>query len=136
MKGAYKRLRQRQALRSYNHSMALYEQTLKTLVDATGDGKSYRQGNQELVFHLKPNQVYAVRCEDRQDYYRTVMIKEMPLNGRFQALISNPVYGLTPPGIQEVSQIQLFKKIRDINAALTTTDLKAFPYTGARNDNL
>lgn len=136
MKGAYKRFQQRHALRCYQRSMSLYEQTLKTLVDATGDGKSYRQGEEELVFRLTPNQVYSVRCPDRSEYYRTVMIKSNPLSGGFQTLISNPVYGSTPPGIQEVSQIHLFKQIRDMNSIFTISDIKAFPSTGLPNENI
>jgi hypothetical protein len=136
MKGAYKRFQQRQALRSYHQSMSIYEQTLKALVDATGDGRSYRQGNEKLIFRLNPNQVYSVRCPDRSEYYRSVMIKSNPLSGGFQTLISNPVYGFTPPGIQEVSQIQLFKQIRDMNSTFTISDFKAFPYTGASYEDL
>lgn len=136
MRGAYKRFQQRQAIRCYHRSMSLYEQTLKTLVDATGDGRSHRQGEVELVFRLNLNQVYSVRCPDRNEYYRTVMIKSNPLSGGFQTLISNPVYGLTPPGIQEVSQIQLFKQIRDMNSTLTISDFKSFPYTGVSNEDI
>lgn len=130
------RFQQRQALRSYHQSISLYEQTLKRLVDATGDGRSYRQGEQDLVFRLNPNQVYAVRCPDRDDYYRTVMIKTNPLSGGFQTLISNPVYGLTPPGIQEINQIQLFKQIREMNSTFTIANIKAFPYSGVQDENL
>ena len=45
-----------------------------------------------------------------------MMIKKNQMNGQFQMLISNPVYGTTPPGIDEVSQEQVFKQMREMNA--------------------
>lgn len=132
MEGSLKRYRERQrkkALNSYSQSMMIYESVLDKLVNATGNGKSYRQDNDDaLVFRLKPNVSYAIRCPDNEDYYRVVMIKRSQLNNNFQTLISNPTYGLIPPGIQEVSQEQLFKQMKEMNASLTITDTKAFPY--------
>jgi hypothetical protein len=132
MEGSLKRYRERQrkkALNSYSQSMMIYESVLDQLVNATGNGKSYRQDNGDsLVFRLKPNELYAIRCPDNEDYYRVVMIKRNQLNNNFQTLISNPTYGVTPPGMQEVSQEQLFKQMKEMNASLTLTDTKAFPY--------
>lgn len=132
MKGSLQRYRERQrkkAIGSYSQSMMMYENVLAQLVNATGDGKSYRQDNNEsLVFRLKPNESYAIRCPDNESYYRVVMIKRNQLNNNFQVLISNPTYGITPTGMQEVSQEQLFKQMKEMNAALTITDVKAFPY--------
>lgn len=132
MEGSLKRYRERQrkkALNSYSQSMMIYESVLDKLVNATGNGKSYRQDNGDaLVFRLKPNELYAIRCPDNEDYYRVVMIKRNQLNNNFQTLISNPTYGVTPPGMAEVSQEQLFKQMKEMNASLTITDTKAFPY--------
>ena len=84
-----------------------------------------------MNIRLKPNEVYAVRALDRPDYYRTVMIKKNQMNGQFQMLISNPVYGTTPPGIDEVSQEQVFKQMREMNAQMIQgKDFDAFPHQG------
>ena len=131
MKGALDRLHQRQRRvvhRAYGNAMSLYEATLQGLVDATGDGRSYRQDEQPVVTRLKPGEVYAVRCEDRPDYYRTVLIKRVELTGGFQVLVSNPVYGNTPDGIQEVPQEQVFKQMRELNAGTSMASLNAFPF--------
>ena len=42
-------------------AMSFYEQTLQQVVDATGDGKSYRDDPQPLTTRLKAGEVYAVR---------------------------------------------------------------------------
>jgi hypothetical protein len=53
------------------------------------------------------------------------------MNGQFQMLISNPVYGTTPPGIDEVSQEQVFKQMREMNAQMIQgKDFDAFPHQG------
>jgi len=107
--------------------MGFYEQILQQVVDATGDGKSYRDDPTPLTARLKPNEVYAVRCNDNNDYWKSVMLKRNELSGKFQIFISNPVYGDPPPGMEEVSSEQM----RDMNAGLVVdTDLQAFPYPG------
>ena len=40
-------------------AMSFYEQTLQQVVDATGDGKSYRDDPQPLTARLKAGEVYA-----------------------------------------------------------------------------
>ena len=112
-------------------AMSFYEQTLQQVVDATGDGKSYRDDPQPLTARLKPSEVYAVRCPDSRHYYRTVMLKRNDLTGKFQVFISNPVYGDTPPGMDEVAQEVVFKQMREMNAGMVAgADFKAFPFTG------
>ena len=111
--------------------MACYEQVLQQVVDATGDGKSYREDPRPLTARLKPNEVYAVRCNDNNDYWKSVMLKRNELSGKFQIFISNPVYAAIPPGMEEVSSEQMFKQMREMNAGLVVdTDLQAFPYPG------
>lgn len=131
MKGAHKRFQRRQAERSLPATMSLYEQTLDKLVKATGDGKSYRDDPRKLNIRIKPNEVYAVRANDDPRYFRTIMIKKTQMNNAFQTLISNPVMGEIPEGIQEVSQEQVFKQMREMNASMISgQDLQAFPFTG------
>lgn len=131
MKGAHKRFQKRQAERSLPETMSLYEQTLNKLVQTTGDGKAYRDDPRKLISRLKPNEVYAVRANDDPRYFRTIMIKKNQVNNAFQTLISNPVMGDIPTGIEEVSQEQVFKQMREMNASMISgQDLKAFPFTG------
>ena len=57
MKGALNRFRQRQ-VRQGCEKTSLYENTLQKLVDASGDSKSYRQGEQKLNTRIKPNEPF------------------------------------------------------------------------------
>jgi len=128
MKGMYARFQQRQAKKIFPAAMEVYAETLNHLTQASGGGGVLRQDDRPLNIRLKPNEVYAVRALDRPDYYRTVMIKKNQMNGQFQMLISNPVYGTTPPGIDEVSQEQVFKQMREMNAQMIQgKDFDAFP---------
>ena len=118
-------------MRGLSPSMTHYTRTLQRLVEVSGDGKSYRDDTRPLNIRLKPNDVYAVRALDNPDYYRTIMIKKNQLNGGFQILISNPVYGSIPPQMQVVSQEQVFKQMREMNAKMVTgKELDAFPHSG------
>ena len=128
MKGQLKRFRERQqqtVKRSYTNAVSIYEQTLQQVV-AAAPGRQ-RQDERDLVLKMRPGVVYAMRCPDRpEDYYRTVYLKTNPLTGDLQTLVSNPVAGTTPPGMEEVSPEQVVKQQRDRNF----TNLNAFPFRG------
>ena len=128
MKGSYQRFMTRQIARTYGRTMDLYEKALDQLVKASGDGRPVRQDTRELNQTIRVGEVVAVKAQDRDHYYRTVLIKKIDFNNRHQAMISNPVYGEVPDGIKVVSQDQVFKRIRDLNAATTETSLDAFPH--------
>ena len=128
MKGSYQRFITRHATRTYGRTMSLYEQAMDQLVQASGDGRPRRQDSRTLNRILRVGEVYAVKAQDRDHYYRTVLIKKIDFDNRHQALISNPVYGSIPDGMRVVSQDQVFKRIRDLNAAVTETSLDAFPH--------
>ena len=128
MKGSYQRFMTRQTTRTYGRTMDLYEKALDQLVKASGDGRPVRQDARELNQTIRVGEVVAVKAQDRDHYYRTVLIKKIDFNNRHQAMISNPVYGEVPDGIKIVSQDQVFKRIRDLNAAATETSLDAFPH--------
>ena len=137
MKGALKRFRKKQARRNPSDPMSFYAESLQRVVNAGGNGRSLKDHPRPLVIRLKPNEVYAVRRPDDDRYYRTVMIKKTALTGNFQILVSNPVMGTIPDGIQEVPQEQVFKQMRDMNAQMTTgSDFSAFPHTGATGPSL
>ena len=106
-------------------AMSVYEATLKRLVGATG---RYEHDTRERNRNIKPNQVYAVRCLDKEGYFRSVMLKKNELMGGYTILISNAVYGEIPEGIGEVSQGWILKNSREMNARITSRDFKAFPY--------
>ena len=116
MKGSYQRFMQRHATRTYGRTMSLYEQAMDQLVKASGDGRPVRQDTRELNQTIRVGEVVAVKAQDRDHYYRTVLIKKIDFNNRHQAMISNAIYGEIPDGIRVVSQDQVFKRIRDLNA--------------------
>jgi hypothetical protein len=109
--------------------MAHYKAILHKLTEVSGDGKNYRQDNRKLNKTINVGTVVAVKCPDNDRYYRTILIKKNQFSSGHQALISNAVYGEIPYGIDEVSQEQVFKRIRELDAS-TTTQLNAFPHTG------
>ena len=80
MKGIHKRYLDRTARRTVDRSMAIYEQTLDQIVRASGDGKTYRQDQQDLNKTITVGEVVAVRCEDAPDYYRSVLIRKNDIN--------------------------------------------------------
>ena len=127
MKGSYQRFITRHTAKTYGRTMDLYERALDQLVKASGDGRPVRQDTRELNQTIKVGEVVAVKAQDRDHYYRTVLIKKIDFNNRHQAMISNAIYGEIPDGIRVVSQDQVFKRIRDLNAETTETTLDAFP---------
>ena len=128
MKGIYQRFMRRHTTRTYGGTMDLYERAMDQLVKASGDGRPIRQDTRTLNQTIRVGEVVAVKAQDRDNYYRTVLIKKIDFDNRHQVLISNPVYGEIPDGIRVVSQDQVFKRIRDLNAATTETSLDAFPH--------
>ena len=127
MKRSLQRLQEQYGSRHISPAMLSYEQTLDQIVKATGS-KNERQDPRALNFRLKENEVYVVRCDDNDYYYRTVMLKRNGLTGSLQSFVSNPVYGETPPGMKEVSATQVLKQMREFN----TSDLNAFPFNSSQ----
>lgn len=131
MKTSWKRLQEKYGSRHVPPSMLFYEQTLRSVVNATGNGRTDKEEQNRFNVRLKQNQVYGVRCNDNPDYWKSVMLKRNDLSGKFQVFITNPVYGDPPPGMEEVSSEQVFKQMREMNAGLVVdADLKAFPFPG------
>ena len=133
MKGQLKRFRERQqqtVKRSYTNAVSIYEQTLQQVVAASP--RPYGGETRELTPRLKPNEVYGVRCDDSSDYWKTVMLKRNELSGKFQVFISlYPIYGDPPDHMEVVSQEQVFKQAREMNAGIVMdNEFKAFPHGG------
>ena len=127
MKPSLRRLQEQYGQKHMNPAMAVYANALQKFVDAKGDGKSYRDDRRPLNIKMKPNEVYAVIAQDDDRYYRTVTMKPNQLTNGFSLMVSNPVYGDPPPGIQVVSQHSVFKQMREMNAFQS---LEAFPFKG------
>ena len=129
MKGIHKRFLERQNHKSISKPMDVYESALNDLTK--GSIKQNHIDTDNLNQRLKTNDVYAVKCPDDDRYFRSVMVKKNSMSGEFQVLITNPVYGDVPPQMTLVSQEQLYKQMREMNANLVNTQsLKAFPFTG------
>jgi hypothetical protein len=107
--------------------MSQYQRTLDQIVQATGDGKPQRDDPRALNIKMKPNQVYAVIAQDDDRYYRTVTIKQNDFTNGFSLLVSNPVFGSVPDGLQVIAQHSVFKQMREMNAFQS---LDAFPFRG------
>ena len=136
MKGQLERFRKKQrgkVVSAYANGMETYARTLKHLVEASGNGSVPSADKSKLVPRLKANEVYGVICPDNKDYYRTVMIKTVPMTGGFQTFISNPVYGTVPEQMQLVDSAQVFKQMREMNASMSLTSMEAFPHKGISN---
>ena len=111
VEGIVKRWRQRQVAKSVSSTMRLYERTLESLVrgQTTSTDQTPPEG---LEFRLRVGNVYGFKCPDDPSYYRTAFIKTNPFTGQIQPLISNPIYGEIPSGIQEVTPQQIIRQLK------------------------
>ena len=115
--------------RSITSPMDVYKAALDNFTK--GSIRQNRIDTDNLNQRLKLNDVYAVKCPDNEDYFRSVMVKKNPMTSGFQVLITNPVFGNVPPQMTLISQENLYKQVREMNANLVNTQsLKAFPHTG------
>jgi hypothetical protein len=113
-------------------NMERYTNALRRLTEVSGGGRSYPEREKEQLNRtIKVGEVYAIRCPDNNDFYRTILIKKNHSSAGHQALISNALYGTTPDGITEVAQELIHKRIRELNASTTGTSMEAFPFKGA-----
>ena len=133
MKGTHQRYLQRTAQKTFDRSMAVYEQVLDQVVKASGDGKAYRQDQQELNRTIRVGEIYAIRCTDDDRYYVTFQVAEHPLTSKYIARFSNVVPGDPPPGMPITTEAQASKRIRELNAGTTISNqLMAFPFRGVQ----
>ena len=120
------------------HDMRVYEQVLKQLVNAGGNGTQHRQGDQALQRPTKEGQVYAVLCPDNERYYRTVFLRRNYL-GQLTPAISNAVYGEVPFGIEVVpAESTTFQRtnLRAIWASLGTSYKTLYELVSSFTDQL
>lgn len=131
MKPSLKKLEEQYGQTHISPAMQSYQNTLQKLVNVTGDGKSYRDDQRPLNVRMRIGEVYAVRATDDSRYFFTITIQPNPYSGGFRKIISQqPVYGDPPPGMQTISQEQVFKQFRELNGDGASTNFSAFPYKG------
>ena len=115
--------------RSITSPMDVYKAALDNFTK--GSIRQNRIDTDNLNQRFKLNDVYAVKCPDDDRCCRSVMVKKNTMSSGFQVLITNPVYGDVPPQMPLISQENLYKQVREMNANLVNTQsLKAFPHTG------
>jgi hypothetical protein len=125
MKGQYDRWLERQQKREEykSSSQYLYEGQLDKLF---GGDRYKTQPDTTRQANLKVGGSYAVVCEDNPNYYRVVFLKQNPLTGSVQSMVSNPTMGVIPANFQVTTQAQLFRFLNN-NQNLQNAN-KAFPH--------
>ena len=58
-------------------------------------------------FNSHVGKTFYTLCPDDNKYFRTIFIKRNPWTQNLQPLISNPVYGTPPPGMDAISPLML-----------------------------
>lgn len=58
-------------------------------------------------FNSHVGKTYYALCPDNNKYFRTVFIKRNPFTQSLQPLISNPIYGVPPDGVPQISPLML-----------------------------
>ena len=109
--GMAKRMRDRHLRNSYSKTMQLYEQTLDQLVQ-NDPRVTNPEKEVERDFFLRAGESYAVKCPDDDRYYRTAYVKVNPFTSQQQVMLSNPVYGVIPDGVIEISGQQLVRQMK------------------------
>jgi hypothetical protein len=54
---------------------------------------------------------YAL-CPDNEKYYRSIYVRHNPFSNHLQPMISNPVYGVPPEGLEPISPLMLNRLMR------------------------
>ncbi len=57
-------------------------------------------------------QVFYNICDDNSDYYRTIFIRFNPFTNAMQPMVSNPIYGTPPDGMEPVNKMMLARMMR------------------------
>ena len=57
-------------------------------------------------------QVFYNICDDNSDYYRTIFIRFNPFTNAMQPMVSNPIYGIPPDGMEPVNKMMLARMMR------------------------
>lgn len=57
-------------------------------------------------------QTFYLTCPDNDKYYKTIFIRFNPFTNAMQPMISNPVYGIPPEGMDEINPLILQRLLR------------------------
>ena len=57
--------------------------------------------------------VYYSRCKDDDRWYKTIFIKQNPFTNKLQAMVSNPVMGEPPAGMNQIHPLLLRRLMRN-----------------------
>ena len=58
---------------------------------------------------IQPGQMYACKAPDNDAYYRTLYVTRHASNGSPKVQLSNPIYGIIPPQMEEISPEQALR---------------------------
>ena len=67
---------------------------------------------QRTVGRSMAGQTFYSLCPDNEKYYRTVFVRFNPFTNAMQPMISNPVYGIPPDGMQPIDKRVLASMMR------------------------
>tara|TARA_B100000073_G_scaffold14427_1_gene11799 strand:- start:122 stop:349 length:228 start_codon:yes stop_codon:yes gene_type:complete len=56
---------------------------------------------------LENGKIYYSKCPDNPDYFRSVRLQFNPYTQSYRPQISNPVNGVPPEGLEEISPVLL-----------------------------
>ena len=83
----------------------------------TKQGKPMFEDSNKLASQRKmgsslAGQTFYSICPDNEKYYRTIYIRFNPFTNAMQPMISNPVYGIPPEGMQPINKTMLASMMR------------------------
>ena len=83
----------------------------------TKQGKPMFEDSNKLAAQRKmgsslAGQTFYSICPDNEKYYRTIYIRFNPFTNAMQPMISNPVYGIPPEGMQPINKTMLANMMR------------------------
>jgi len=61
---------------------------------------------------MKPGNVYYTLCPDNPKMFRTIRLHFNPWSQSLRPMVSNPVVGTPPPGMDEISPVLLHRLMR------------------------
>lgn len=145
MKGQYERWVARQQAKTQSNNgngsyTRLYEEALsRSMTDAQRSISTQQidTGSHEISSNssLKIGRLYYILCPDDQRFYRSVYIKANPLSSAraVQALVSNPVMGVPPSELEQISPAQLTRYMNsgnsfDLNAMIKQSEMNQMKF--------
>tara|TARA_A100001201_G_scaffold32694_1_gene35211 strand:+ start:603 stop:1124 length:522 start_codon:yes stop_codon:yes gene_type:complete len=76
------------------------------------EDRNNKNAAQRMMGKSLAGQVFYNTCDDNSDYYRTIFIRFNPFTNAMQPMISNPIYGTPPDGMQPINKMMLARMMR------------------------